>query len=71
MAIATNWSNPSKINTTWSSVSVNNTNWRIDYTEGRHTYGAEYNKTTRIVYGDNVRYGGIANLSSGISTSWT
>ncbi len=24
----------------------------------RHTYGAEYGRTTRVVFGDNVRYGG-------------
>ena len=24
----------------------------------RHTYGAEYGKTTRVVFGDNVRFGG-------------
>ena len=31
-----------------------------DITSRRHTYGHEYGKTTRIVFGDHVRYGGMS-----------
>ena len=38
----------------------------------RHTYGAEYNKTTRICFGDNVRYGGLGfeNITDDPSNDW-
>tara|TARA_Y100000310_G_scaffold260707_2_gene269789 strand:- start:6611 stop:6808 length:198 start_codon:yes stop_codon:yes gene_type:complete len=62
----TAWSDTDPINTSWSGVDPTNTAYGIGL---RHTYGTEYNETTRIVYGDNVLYGG--GLSLSVNTSWT
>ena len=44
------WTDATDPSDTWSDTSGD--------AAQRHTYGAEYGKTTRIVYGDNVRFGG-------------
>ena len=58
-------------NTNWTIPTIKNTNWNIAYSAGRHTFGAEYSKTTRIRLGDNVRIGGVANIYAGKNTNWT
>lgn len=57
------WTDTTDPSSTWSDVSG---------PPYRHTYGAEYSKTTRIRFGDNVRIGGMGfeNVDDP-SDSWT
>lgn len=45
---------PSK-NTNYTKITSINSNWEVF--DNRHTYGAEYGKTTRVKYGDHVLFG--------------
>lgn len=56
--------------TVWSNVTRTVFSWLQGYLL-RHTYGAEYGTTTRIRYGDNVRYGGQEDLDEITQTSWS
>lgn len=46
---------------TWSDVTDPSGTWSDASGDPphRHTYGMEYGKTTRVVYGDNLRFGGL------------
>ncbi len=46
--------------TNYTKPSATTTDWGLEL---RHTYGAEAEETTRIVYGDHVRIGGVAKVN--------
>lgn len=57
--------------TYWQGITRTSLSWVGSDTDGRHTLGQEYNTTTRIRLGDNVRIGGVENLDTTVRTSWS
>jgi hypothetical protein len=68
-SVSTDYTRPTMPQTGYAQSNLPSTGWGV---EARHTYGAEAGTTTRIHYGDHVRYGGLNKVSyKFINTNYT